>query len=73
MTERGDIGYKHLFKFVPVGEDENHKVFGNFEAQSDQPVFLQKAITYGLDKQLLEAMKTAIDRNVKVETDESYY
>ena len=73
MTERGDIGYKHLFKFVPVGEDENHKVFGNFEAQSDQPVFLPKAITFGLDKQLLEAMRTAVEHNVKADEDESYY
>lgn len=73
MTERGDIGYKHLFKFVPMGEDEEHHVFGNFEAQTDQPVFLPKAITYGLDKPLLEAMQNALNKNVRTSENDSYY
>lgn len=73
ITERGDIGYQHLFRFVPIGEDADHHVFGNFEAQTDRPVFLSKAITYGLDKRLLDIMKSALNNNVKVNEDDSYY
>lgn len=68
-TERGDVGYQHLFRFVPQGEDENHKVFGTFEAQTDQPVFLPKAITYGLDKELLDTMKSALEHNLRRDDD----
>lgn len=63
INDRGDIGYQHLFKFVPMGETEDHKVFGRFEAGTDQPAFLDKAITFGLDKSLLEIMKKALDKN----------
>lgn len=66
VNERGDIGYQHLFKFVPQGENEDHKVFGRFEAGTDQPGFLDKAITYGLDKQLLAIMKKAIEKNTNM-------
>ncbi|MDR3179349.1 MAG: CpaF family protein [Holosporaceae bacterium] len=57
LNERGDIGYQHLFKFVPLGEDADHRVFGKFEVGTDKPVFLEKAIIYGLDKELLEIMQ----------------
>ncbi|MDR1982830.1 MAG: CpaF family protein [Holosporaceae bacterium] len=63
VNERGDIGYQHLFKFVPLGETPEHTVFGRFEAGTDSPMFLEKAIIYGLDKELLEVMKTAMERN----------
>jgi pilus assembly protein CpaF len=63
MTERGEIGYQHLFKFVPLGE-QDHKVFGRFDAGTERPAFLEKAITYGLDKELLSIMKKAMDSNV---------
>ncbi|MDR1361940.1 MAG: CpaF family protein [Holosporaceae bacterium] len=59
ITERGDIGYQHLFKFVPLGEDADHKVFGKFDAGTDRPAFLEKAIIYGLDKELLDIMRKA--------------
>ncbi|MDR0678037.1 MAG: CpaF family protein [Holosporaceae bacterium] len=64
INERGDIGYQHLFKFVPLGETPDHKVFGRFDTGTDSPAFLEKAIVYGLDKELLEIMKTAMERNV---------
>lgn len=60
MTERGEIGYQHLFKFVPMGE-QDHKVFGRFDACTERPAFLEKAITYGLDKELLKVMREAMD------------
>jgi pilus assembly protein CpaF len=62
LGERGDISYQHLFKFVPMGESD-HKVFGRFEAGTDRPAFLEKAITYGLDKELLSIMRKAMDEN----------
>jgi pilus assembly protein CpaF len=62
IGERGDISYQHLFKFVPMGESD-HKVFGRFEAGTDRPAFLEKAITYGLDKELLSVMRKAMDAN----------
>ncbi|MDR1551751.1 MAG: CpaF family protein [Holosporaceae bacterium] len=72
MNERGDIGYQHLFKFVPMGESADHKVFGRFEAGTDRPVFLEKAITYGLDKELLAIMKSAMQSSVGSDYDTSY-
>ena len=63
ITERGDIGYQHLFKFVPMGESEDHKVIGRHEACTDRPMFLDKAIAYGLDKELLSIMRNAMDAN----------
>ncbi len=63
ISERGDIQYQHLFKFVPIGESEDHKVIGRFEARVEQPAFLDKAITYGLDKELLSIMRQAIEKN----------
>ena len=63
ISERGDIQYQHLFKFVPIGESEDHKVIGRFEARVEQPAFLDKAITYGLDKELLSVMREAIEKN----------
>jgi pilus assembly protein CpaF len=62
INERGDIGYQHLFRFVPMGEHD-HKVFGRFDAETDRPAFLEKAITYGLDKELLSIMKKAMDKS----------
>ncbi|MDR2724154.1 MAG: CpaF family protein [Holosporaceae bacterium] len=61
VDDRGEIGYQHLFKFVPLGETADHKVFGRFDAATDQPLFLKKAIAYGLDKELLSTMETAIE------------
>ncbi|MDR2158344.1 MAG: CpaF family protein [Holosporaceae bacterium] len=72
INERSDIGYQHLFKFVPMGETPDHKVFGRFEAGTDQPAFLEKAITYGLDKELLSIMKSAMERNGESDYDTSY-
>lgn len=63
ITERGEIGYQHLFKFVPMGE-QDHKVLGRFDACTARPAFLDKAITYGLDKELLQIMKTAMSSNM---------
>jgi hypothetical protein len=71
ITERGDISYQHLFKFVPMGETEDHKVFGRFDAGTECPAFLEKAITYGLDKELLAVMKRAIDGNVAAAKEKS--
>lgn len=71
MGERGDIDYQHLFKFVPMGE-QDHKVFGRFDAGTDRPAFLDKAITYGLDKELLSVMKKAMDASGE-KRDESPY
>ena len=74
ISERGDISYQHLFKFVPMGETEDHKVFGRFEAGTDQPAFLDKAISYGLDKELLAIMRRAMEQNVQEEENsDSYY
>ncbi|MCR5225477.1 MAG: CpaF family protein [Alphaproteobacteria bacterium] len=73
MTERGDIGYQHLFKFVPMGETSEHKVIGRFAAETEQPVFLEKAIVYGLDKELLTIMKEATSRNSGTESQNDYY
>lgn len=71
MTERGDIDYQHLFKFVPMGEVD-HKVFGRFEACTDRPLFLEKAITYGLDKELLSIMRNALDEAGRNDNDSTY-
>ncbi len=71
MTERGDIDYQHLFKFVPMGEVD-HKVFGRFEACTDRPLFLEKAITYGLDKELLSIMRKALDEAGRNDNDSTY-
>lgn len=71
MTERGDIAYQHLFKFVPMGEAD-HKVFGRFDACTERPAFLEKAITYGLDKELLSIMKKAIDEAGRGNDDSDY-
>lgn len=68
LSERGDIGFQHLFKFIPMGETEDHKVFGRFEAGTDQPAFLEKAIAYGLDKELLSIMRKAMDQNMREDT-----
>lgn len=72
MSERGDILYQHLFKFVPVGESEDHKVIGRFDSEVDQPAFLDKAIMYGLDKKLLEIMKRAIEKSGGSDRNDSY-
>ncbi|MDR2107001.1 MAG: CpaF family protein [Holosporaceae bacterium] len=63
VNERGDIEYQHLFKFVPLGETEDHKVFGKFDACAETPAFLEKAIVFGLDKELLSVMKAAKEKN----------
>jgi pilus assembly protein CpaF len=60
INEKGEIEYQHLFKFIPMGATEDHKIFGRFDAGTDQPAFLEKAITYGLDKELLSIMKNAM-------------
>ncbi|MDR0968301.1 MAG: CpaF family protein [Holosporaceae bacterium] len=73
VSERGEIEYQHLFKFLPMGATEDHKIFGKFEACVDQPMFLEKAITYGLDKKLLAAMKTAIEKGGRESRDDSIY
>ncbi len=72
ISERGDIQYQHLFKFVPMGESEDHKVIGRFEAGVEQPAFLDKAITYGLDKELLSIMRTAMEQNQGADKDDGY-
>jgi len=63
VSDRGDIEYQHLFKFVPMGENADHKVFGKFQACTDHPGFLEKAIVYGLDQKLLSIMKAAMDQS----------
>ena len=73
ITERGDIGYQHLFKFVPMGENAEHKVIGRFKAETSQPMFLEKAIVYGLDKELLSIMQTAIDKYGSEDQNNDYY
>lgn len=73
VTERGDVGYQHLFKFVPMGEDANHKVIGRFKAETEQPMFLEKAIVYGLDKELLSIMRSAIDKYGSEDQQDGYY
>lgn len=69
ITEKGEIGYQHLFKFIPQGKTEDHKVFGKFVTKIQQPLFLEKAIVHGLDKELLSAMQTAIAQSGDVETE----
>ncbi|MDR2646108.1 MAG: CpaF family protein [Holosporaceae bacterium] len=59
LNERGDIGYQHLFRFVPLGQTSDHKIFGKYDAGMDQPMFLERAIAYGLDKELLSVMEIA--------------
>lgn len=63
ITDAGQIAYQYLFKFIPLGETEDHKVIGKFEAGTDKPAFLEKAILYGLDKELLSVMKAAVAAN----------
>lgn len=62
LTKQKEIGYQHLFKFVPMGE-RNHKVFGRFEACMERPLFTEKAITYGLDKELSQIMTNAMQKD----------
>ena len=39
----------------------------------EQPAFLDKAITYGLDKELLNIMRTAIEKNGgEIDNDDIY-
>lgn len=73
ITERGDIGYQHLFKFVPMGENAEHKVIGRFKAETSQPVFLEKAVVYGLDKELLSVMRSAMDKYGSEDQQDAYY
>lgn len=55
-NSNGDIEYQHLFKFVPVGKDDADKVIGRFDVCCHQPLFLAKAVMYGLDQELLDAL-----------------
>lgn len=57
LTQKGDIGYQHIFKFVPLGRSEEGKVIGKFQVCTQTPLFLEKAIVYGLDKALLQCLK----------------
>lgn len=61
ISSNYEIQYQTLFKFEPIGTDENAKVIGKFVACTDSPAFLPKTIVYGLDKKLLEAMRSAKD------------
>ena len=72
IGEKGEINYQHLFKFVPMGEAD-HRVFGRFEACTDSPAFLEKAISFNLDKELLSVMKAAIDAQGGLKNDNRYY
>ncbi|MDR1561136.1 MAG: CpaF family protein [Holosporaceae bacterium] len=63
ISERGDIQHQHLFKFVPTGESPDHKVLGRFDAYTERPAFLEKAITYGLEQELLSIMKSAMEKS----------
>ena len=52
--------------------EQDHKVFGRFDACTERPMFLDKAITYGLDKELLQIMRSAMDANINAgDTDDS--
>lgn len=73
ISERGDIQYQHLFKFVPIGKTEDHKVIGRFDAEVEEPAFLEKAITYGLDKELLSIMKSAVEKSGGHQDDDYSY
>lgn len=59
ISSNYEIQYQPLFKFEPLGTDENEKIIGKFVACTDSPAFLPKTIAYGLDKKLLEIMKAA--------------
>lgn len=59
VSENFEIEYQHLFKFEPLGEDENHKIIGKFAAKSQSPAFVKKAVVHGLDQELLDVMKEA--------------
>ncbi|MDR0631736.1 MAG: CpaF family protein [Holosporaceae bacterium] len=72
ISEKGDIEYQHLFKFVPMGESSDHKVLGRFDACTDRPAFLEKAVVYGLDKELLSIMETAMGENEDSDYDSNY-
>lgn len=56
MSPSGEIEYHHLFKFVPLGQDENHKVFGKFQILTHKPIFLEKALMHSLDQELLDLL-----------------
>jgi pilus assembly protein CpaF len=72
VSERGDIEYQHLFKFVPLGATEDHKIIGRFDACTDQPAFLEKAIVYGLDKELLSIMQAAMEKTGGTDDESTY-
>jgi pilus assembly protein CpaF len=72
INQSGEIEYQHLFKFVPIGESSDHKVLGRFDAYTDRPAFLEKSIIYGLDKELLSIMKTAMERSGNSNYDSDY-
>ncbi len=59
VSDNYEIEYQHLFKFEPLGEDENHKIIGKFVACTEKPAFLKKAIVHGLENELLKIMKDA--------------
>lgn len=59
ISENYEIQYQQLFRFEPLGVDENQKVLGKFVACVDAPAFLPKTIVHGLDQTLLNAMKAA--------------
>ena len=59
ISDNYEIEYQHLFKFEPLGEDENHKIIGKFVACTEKPAFLKKAIVHGLENELLKIMKDA--------------
>lgn len=59
ISENYDIQYQTLFKFQPLGTDDKDKIIGKFISCTDTPAFLPKTIVYGLDKDLLAAMKAS--------------
>ncbi|MDR2766552.1 MAG: CpaF family protein [Holosporaceae bacterium] len=68
IDDRGDIHCQDIFKFVPTGETPDHRVVGDFRAMTDSPSFVQKAIAYGLDEELLSIMKSAFEKSERLGT-----
>lgn len=62
MSDDGKIICNVLFKFVPEGEKDG-KVYGHFESAKIRPQVTDKAIAFGLEKELYRTM--GIDENTE--------
>lgn len=55
MSDDNKIICNILFKFVPEGE-KNGKVYGHFESAKIRPMLTDKAVSFGLEKELFKIM-----------------